>query len=122
MARTLRWGRRGAAYFATAPNDCSVAPVGAERLLISQIQGRGAVSPVVDKRVITRGVVYARRTNGFYIQSLAGDRDGDDATSEGILVLGNVPAPAVGTVVDVEGVVTEFGGPPTLTELTSPGG
>jgi uncharacterized protein (TIGR03437 family) len=105
---------------ATARNDCSAVPVGAERLSISQIQGRGAVSPVVDRRVITRGVVYARRTNGFYIQSLPGDRDADDATSEGLLIFGNVQAPAVGTVVDVEGVVTEFGGPPTLTELTSP--
>ena len=110
---------------ATARNDCSAAPVGAERLLISQIQGPGAVSPVVNRRVITRGVVYARRTNGFYIQSLAGDRDGDDATSEGLLIFGNVPAPAVGTVVDVEGVVTEFRPAadlqsPPLTELTSP--
>ena len=105
---------------ATPRNDCAAVPVGAERLSISQIQGRGAVSPFVDKRVVTRGVVYARRTNGFYIQSLPGDRDADDATSEGLLIFGNVPAPAVGTVVDVEGVVAEFGGPPTLTELTSP--
>ena len=111
-----------------ARNDCSAAPIPALRLKISQIQGSGDLSPYVDKRVVTRGVVYARRTNGFYIQSLPGDQDADDSTSEGILVFTSSAPPvdaAVGNVVDVDGVVAEFRpasdpGSATLTELTGP--
>ena len=113
---------------ATARNDCSAAPVPALRLKISEIQGSGDTSPFADKRVVTRGVVYARRTNGFYIQSLPGDQDADDSTSEGILVFTGSAPPAdaaVGNVVDVDGVVAEFRpasdpGSATLTELTGP--
>lgn len=113
---------------ATARNDCSAAPEPVERLRISQIQGPGEVSPVVGKRVVTRGVVYARRTNGFYVQSLREEWDDDDATSEGVLVFTSSAPPAAvvdGAVVDVEGVVTEFRpasdpGSAPLTELTSP--
>jgi len=114
---------------ATQRNDCRATPEPALRLRISEIQGSGDTSPYADKRVVTRGVVYARRTNGFYIQSEPGSEDGDDATSEGVLVFTGSAPPAeaaVGNVVDVEGVVVEFKpasdpGSPTLTELTSPG-
>ena len=95
----------------TATNDCRAAPIPALRLKISEIQGSGDTSPYVDKRVVTRGVVYARRTNGFYVQSLPGDQDADDATSEGLLVFTSSAPPtdaALGNVVDVEGVVVEF--------------
>ncbi|MFN0102326.1 MAG: lamin tail domain-containing protein [Bryobacteraceae bacterium] len=113
---------------ATARIDCGAAPIPALRLKIGEIQGGGDTSPFADKKVITRGVVYARRTSGFYIQSLPGDQDSDDATSEGILVFtgGAPPAEsAVGNVVDVEGVVAEFKpasdpASPTLTEITAP--
>ena len=112
----------------TPRNDCNSAPIPALRLKISEIQGSGDTSPFVDKRVVTRGVVYARRTNGFYIQSLPGDYDEDDATSEGLLVFtGSAPpvAAAIGNAVDVEGIVAEFkpasdAGSPTLTELITP--
>ncbi len=113
---------------ATARNDCSAVPEPAQRLRISEIQGSGAVSPYVGKTVVTRGVVYARRTNGYYIQSLREEWDNDDATSEGLLVFTSTAPPAAivpGAVVDVEGVVTEFRpaadpASPPLTELTSP--
>ncbi len=111
-----------------ARNDCSAAPIPALRLKISEIQGSGDTSPYVDKRVVTRGVVYARRTNGFYIESVSGDDDNNDETSEGILVFTGSPPPAeaaIGDLVDVEGVVVEFRpasdpGSPTLTEIATP--
>ncbi len=113
---------------ATAKNDCSAAPEPVERLRISEIQGPREVSPVVGRRVVTRGVVYARRSNGFYIQSLREEWDNDDRTSEGLLVFTSSAPPAgavPGAVVDVEGVVTEFRpasdpGSAPLTELTAP--
>lgn len=112
----------------TARNECSAVAEPALRLRISEIQGPGAESPFVGRRVVTRGVVYARRTNGFYVQSLREEWDADDATSEGILVFTSSAPPAavvLGAVVDVEGVVTEFRpatdlGSEPVTELTAP--
>jgi len=113
---------------ASPRTDCSAPPPQAERLSISAIQGPGDVSPHEGKRVITRGIVYARRASSFYIQSAPADQDSDDRTSEGLLVFTSTTPPpeaAVGNLVDVEGVVTEFRpaadlASPPLTEITSP--
>jgi uncharacterized protein len=111
---------------ASPRNLCGGAPPPAQRLIISQIQGAGDLSPYAGKPVITRGVVYAVRSNGFYIQSLPEDDDRDPKTSEGLLVFtGTAPPPEArpGNVLDVEGTVVEFrpaADPesPPLTELT----
>lgn len=113
---------------ASPRTDCAAPPPTAERLSISAVQGPGDVSPHEGKRVITRGIVYARRASSFYIQSAPADQDNDDRTSEGLLVFtSSAPPPeaAVGNLVDVEGVVTEFRpaadlASPPLTEITSP--
>lgn len=108
--------------------DCSAPPADPLRLRISEIQGSGAVSPVVSQLVSTVGVVTGRARNGFWIQSLPVDTDADPATSDGVFVFlnGAPPATAVpGTVVRVTGTVSEFRpasdpGSPTLTELVDP--
>lgn len=113
---------------ASPRTDCAAPPPQAERLSISAIQGPGDVSPHEGKRVITRGIVYARRASSFYIQSALPDQDHDDRTSEGLLIFTSSAPPAeaaVGNLVDVEGVVTEFRpaadlASPPLTEITSP--
>jgi len=111
---------------ASPPNDCSAAAPAAVPLTISAIQGEGAESPFAGRRVETTGIVTARRSNGFYIQSRAADEDSNPETSEGVLVFTQGPPPpeaARGNVVKVTGVVTEFrpaADPqsPPLTELT----
>jgi predicted extracellular nuclease len=77
---------------------------------ISAIQGDGAASPLVGQTVATRGVVTGRKSNGFFVQSLAADMDASDATSEGLFVfMRNMPAEVqAGAVVTVRGTVTEF--------------
>ncbi|MBM3785783.1 MAG: hypothetical protein FJW30_15580 [Acidobacteria bacterium] len=92
---------------ATARVDCDLPPPPAERLRISAIQGPGEASPHENRRVVTRGIVYARRASGFYIQSAPGDEDDDERTSEGLLVFTPVEA-QVGTLVEVTGTVVEF--------------
>lgn len=95
---------------------------------ISEIQGPGSVSPLVGAQVETTGVVTARRTNGFYIQSRPQEEDGNPLTSEGLLVFTRVAPPATavrGALVRVRGTVTEFrpasdAGSAPLTELTEP--
>lgn len=91
---------------------------------IAEIQGTGAKSPLVDKRVVTRGVVTAAyptgSLNGVYIQTpgTGADLDGHDA-SDGVFVFGSRMARAVqiGDYVEVTGEVEEFNG---LTEITFP--
>jgi hypothetical protein len=95
---------------------------------ISEIQGPGSASPLVGAQVETTGVVTARRTNGFYIQSRPQEGDGNPLTSEGLLVFTRVAPPATavrGALVRVRGLVTEFrpasdAGSAPLTELTEP--
>lgn len=107
-------------------NLCGGVAPPAQRITISQIQGSGDISPFANKPVITRGVVYALRSNGFYIQSLAEDNDNNAATSEGVLIFtGTAPPPEArpGNLLDVEGTVVEFRpatdpDSPPLTELT----
>ncbi|WP_181952655.1 lamin tail domain-containing protein [Vulcaniibacterium gelatinicum] len=104
---------------ATAPPDAPLA------LSIARIQGAGPTSPYLDRRVVTEGIVTARRfNNGFFLQS-AND-DGDPATSEGIFVFtGSAPTVAVGSRVRVTAQVAEFtpaSNPHQLpiTQLTTP--
>ncbi len=113
---------------AAAANDCSAAPVPAETAAIHRIQGNGSTSPLSGQRVVTRGVVTARKSNGFFVQTADAEADADPATSEGLFVFTSVAPPmpaAPGNLVEVTGTVTEFrpasdSSGPTLTELTSP--
>lgn len=95
---------------------------------ISAIQGSGQVSPYNGMTVATRGIVTARKNNGFFIQTPDGEDDGDPATSEGLFVFTSSAPPAsaeVGTLVLVQGTVSEYvpAADPyqlPLTELVSP--
>ncbi|RZM23701.1 MAG: hypothetical protein EOP67_47910, partial [Sphingomonas sp.] len=89
-------------------------------------QGTNGASPYVGQVVVTRGVVTARDTDGYYIQDLTGD--GNRATSDAVLVYtGSNPAATilVGTIVQVTGTVTEYAstsngaGAATVTEITN---
>jgi predicted extracellular nuclease len=80
------------------------APAADLPVAIHDLQGKGHRSPRVGALVSTGGVVTAVRGETFYLQELA--PDGDDATSEGVRVLGD-PLPAVGDEVTVTGVVAE---------------
>ncbi len=110
---------------ASPPNDCALAQRSAT---ISQIQGPGEKSPLEGELVDTTGIVTARKSNGFYIQSRPQDDDNDPATSEGLFVFTQSVPPAVaaaGNLVRILGIVSEFkpaSDPesPTLTELTDP--
>ena len=83
-------------------------------LRIFDIQGTSHLSPQADNAVAgVPGVVTAVTGNSFYFQDPAGD--GDDATSDAVLVFtGGTPTRfdgmpvAVGDVVEVAGTVTEF--------------
>lgn len=82
---------------------------------IHDIQGNGLVTPFLGQDVTTTGVVTARKSNGFFLQTTV--VDGDPATSEGIFVFtGSLPAVAVGDAATVQGTATEFF---NLTELES---
>jgi len=92
---------------------------------IGVIQGSGELSAFDGQLVMTEGVVTAKRSNGFFLQSSgSAPGDGDAATSDGIFVFTSA-APAMVTVGDaarVIGTVDEFFGSaetPT-TELVSP--
>jgi predicted extracellular nuclease len=89
---------------------------------IMQIQGARHSSALVGRRVAeVPGVVTAVRPSSFYMQDSSGD--GNDATSDGILVFGlNTSGLTVGAAVLVNGTVTEFGSGDnlTVTELTQP--
>ena len=52
---------------------------------IGQIQGEGHISPFVGQNVTTTGIVTAVAFDGYYLQDEFGD--GNDRTSDGILVV-----------------------------------
>jgi predicted extracellular nuclease len=95
---------------------------------VNQIQGAGLLSPLVGKPVVTRGVVTAIVSRGFYIQTPDAEADQNPKTSEGIYVFTNEEKPAgvaLGDLVEVSGTVTEYRPQAeryafTLTELTLP--
>ena len=82
----------------------------------------------VNRDVLTGGIVTARKTNGFFIQTPDGDDDGRPETSEGLFVFTSAVPPqsvAVGDEVRVSGRLVEFRSssaatPGTLTEITGP--
>jgi predicted extracellular nuclease len=87
---------------------------------ISEIQGSAHLSPLNGQVVATSGIVTAKATNGFWIQSQT--PDGNDATSEGLFIFtSSVPTVAVGDAVRVSGRVTEFrpGGATTFNLTTT---
>lgn len=92
---------------------------------IHDIQDRGIGSPLLGSRVITEGIVTARRATGYFIQSATADEDADPATAEGLFVFTNSTPPveaAVGNRVRVSGTVTQFQRSPhgyPLTQLGS---
>jgi len=76
---------------------------------IYEIQGSGVRSPLEGQSVVTSGVVTRINSNGFFIQDLLGD--GNPATSDGLFVFtgsNSFGAVAMGHLVQVTGVVTEF--------------
>lgn len=99
----------------------------AELISIPEIQGADHLSAFDGQIVITKGIVTAKASNGFYLQDPVGD--GDDATSDAIFVFtGGAPTVDVGDEVRITATVDEFrpGGSGgltnlTITELVSPG-
>ncbi|WP_267127014.1 lamin tail domain-containing protein, partial [Xanthomonas sacchari] len=95
---------------------------------IHSIQGSGARSPLVGQVVATSGIVTARRSAGFFLQTPDAQADADPLTSEGIYVYTGSAPPAeaaVGNSVRVQATVVEYvpstdPSQPPLTELTSP--
>lgn len=93
---------------------------------INQIQGTGTTSPLAGTSVTTTGIVTARISSGFFIQTPDVNVDANSETSEGIFVFTSSPPPAdaaVGNLVQVTATVTEFipsqePGSAPLTELT----
>ncbi|SDY60490.1 hypothetical protein SAMN04487939_10415 [Lysobacter sp. yr284] len=93
---------------------------------IHDIQGNGAKSPLENQIVTTEGVVTARKSNGFYIQTTDAEADADPMTSEGLYVFTSsapTAAAAIGNRVRVTGTVAEYipaadPGQLPLTELT----
>lgn len=95
---------------------------------IHDVQGPGAISPVVGSVVTVRGIVTGVKSNGFFVQEPDANVDADPATSEGIFVFTSAAPPAAAAFtaqVQVTGTVTEFVPAadvqqPPVTELTSP--
>ena len=96
---------------ATPPRSCTFTS-----FAIHEIQGVGAVSPYAGQDVETIGIVTARKTNGFFIQT-PGDADSNPETSQGLFIFTSAaPAVAVGDAVTARGTATEFF---SLTQLES---
>jgi predicted extracellular nuclease len=93
---------------------------------IHELQGPGAISPYAGQDVATTGIVTARKSNGFFLQTPEADADALAETSEGVFVFtSSTPTIAVGDSVRVSGRVAEFRRtddalPGTLTEITTP--
>ena len=95
-------------------------PDPATPLTIAQIQGDALRSPHEGKRVVTEGIVTARKfNNGFFIQ--AANDDGNAATSNAVFVFTSSAPPAsaaVGNLVRVTGTVGEFVPASNVNQLT----
>ena len=80
-------------------DDLSVLKIGA-------VQGADHTSPYANQSVTVAGAVTQVVSNGFYVQD---DGDGNDATSDGILVFtSSAPTVQVGQAVMVTGTVSEY--------------
>ncbi|HYO80266.1 MAG TPA: lamin tail domain-containing protein [Bryobacteraceae bacterium] len=106
--------------------DCNAPPPAPTSLRISEVQGPGDESPVAGQLVSVRGIITGKRRDGFWIQTLPGEEDTSDATSEGLWVyFAMTPPGTTGNVVRVTGTVAEFRPAadrtsPPLTELIEP--
>jgi len=97
-------------------------------IAIHDVQGSGLLSPYTGQVVVVEGIVTARKSNGFFLQSADADADANPATSEGVFVFTNstpTSAATVGNRARVQGTVVEFissSNPHqyTVTELTTP--
>jgi predicted extracellular nuclease len=111
----------------TATCLVTVTVISATPTLIHDIQGNAETPNFVGQVKLIEGIVVgdfqgASNLSGFFVQEEDADTDADPATSEGIFVFeGSSSTPVnVGDKVRVTGMVTNFGGPPGLTELINP--
>ncbi|MEL7313517.1 MAG: 5'-nucleotidase C-terminal domain-containing protein [Cyanobacteria bacterium J06559_3] len=100
---TLKASATGFSGGATSVTVTDISSV--PEVAIFDIQGAGHDSPVVGQFVLTRGIVTAVASDGFYLQDAAGD--GNIATSDGIFVEVSNAGVAVGDSVEVTGTVSE---------------
>jgi predicted extracellular nuclease len=81
-------------------------------MFIHEVQGSGNASDLVGQTVLVQAIVTAvlPDSNVFYVQEEDADTDADPASSEGILVFtdGVFDMPAVGDLIEVRGLVSEF--------------
>jgi hypothetical protein len=84
---------------------------------ISAIQGRESSSPLIDREVVTWGVVTGLTEDGFYLQDPQGD--GDPLTSDALYAFTyNAPTVTVGACLQVAGEVAEYYGKTELNWLS----
>ena len=96
---------------ASPTRSCTFAPAA-----IHDIQGASTVTPYLGLDVTTTGIVTARKSNGFFVQT-PDNGDANAATSQALFVFtGAVPAVAAGDAVIVQGTAGEFF---SLTQLES---
>ncbi|MEQ2351771.1 ExeM/NucH family extracellular endonuclease [Pseudoalteromonas piscicida] len=96
---------------------------GADKTLISAVQGAGEASPLVDTLVEIEGIVTADfqgedGLGGFFVSSLAADVDNDPMTSEGLFVYFTDTDVNVGDHVRVQGTVDEYYDSTQLADVT----
>ena len=76
---------------------------------IHDIQGSGSATPLLGQDLITTGIVTARKSNGFFLQSPTAGYDADLLTSEALFVFtGSTPAVLAGDDVSARGTASEF--------------
>ncbi|BED90667.1 extracelullar DNA degradation protein EddB [Pseudoalteromonas sp. MM1] len=96
---------------------------GADKTLISAVQGAGDASPLVNTLVEIEGIVTADfqgedGLDGFFVTSLAADVDNDPMTSEGLFVYFTDTDVNVGDHVRVQGTVDEYYNSTQLADVT----
>ncbi|WP_299547518.1 ExeM/NucH family extracellular endonuclease [uncultured Tateyamaria sp.] len=90
-----------------------------DRVLISDIQGDGTESELVDQVVTVEAIVTYVTSDGYFLQEEDADNDANAQTSEGIFVFtGGDNQPQVGDLVVTRGVVDEFFGTTQLGQDT----
>ncbi|MFN7213751.1 MAG: ExeM/NucH family extracellular endonuclease [Lysobacteraceae bacterium] len=99
---------------------CRTATPASSATPIGEVQGRGAMSPLLDREVAVEGIVtlvFRDGRGGVFVQSLVPDADA--ATADGVFVVPKegAAAPAPGTRVLVRGRVAELGDGPGLTAV-----
>lgn len=109
--------------FATALRACAATLFVASSLAqsVQEINGNAFISPYNGKNVANvTGTVTARGPDGFWIRARP---DGNTATSDSIYVFGRNATVTVGSVISLDGRVTEYRSSPDyipLAEITSP--